>query len=73
MTSRGAGDRWLSGEALPGVEFAHHQQVEVMLGASEGQKGRIALLVALEPAPVYLVQLESGGATKVRQSWLRAS
>ncbi|MDB4907866.1 MAG: hypothetical protein JWO05_2650 [Gemmatimonadetes bacterium] len=74
MTVRGAGDRWLAGESLPGVEFAHHQEVEVMLGASEGRRGRIALLLALEPTPVYLVEFhESGGTAKVRQSYLRAS
>ena len=65
MRHRGAGDRWLAGEPLPGVHFAAHDAVEVLIGKREGERGTILLLVALEPEPAYLVQF---GDARVRLS-----
>lgn len=69
---RGVGDRWLAGERIPGVEFARSDPVEIVQGTRTGSSGVIALLVALEPEPAYLVELATGaGDVRVRQSALR--
>jgi hypothetical protein len=72
MTSmRGVGDRWLAGEPVDGVRFAHHDRVEITGGALDGARGTIALLVGLVPEPSYLVSRGAAGDVKVRQSSLR--
>jgi hypothetical protein len=74
MSIRGVGDRWLAGEAVPGVAFAHNEVVEVVTGPHTGTRGAIVLLLGVEPEPVYLVQLGSKQSdVRVRQSGLRAS
>ena len=71
---RGAGDRWLRGERVDDVRFAHHAEVEIAAGRFAGARGRVELLIALSPEPQYLVALAGGGGTvKVRQSSLRAA
>lgn len=70
MEHLGAGDRWLDGDAVEGVRFAHKQPVEIVGGSRDGQRGRILLLIALEPEPTYLVMLEIGTEIRVRQSAL---
>lgn len=70
---RGAGDRWLAGEAVDGVRFGHHADVEIAGGPFDGARGRIELLIALAPEAQFLVALADGsGTVKVRQSSLRA-
>jgi hypothetical protein len=74
MNIRGLGDRWLAGGAVPGVDFAHNDSVEILTGPHAEERGAIILLLGVEPQPVYLVELGSGrGAVRVRQSGLRAS
>lgn len=73
MERKGAGDRWLSGQAVPGVAFAQRAPVEIVGGARDGQRGTVLLLVALDPEPAYLVLLETGGDVRIRQSNLRAA
>jgi hypothetical protein len=68
----GTGDRWMAGEAIPGVAFAMHARVRIVGGSRDGQTGSVALLVGLAPEPGYLVTLDGGGDLKVRQSALRA-
>ena len=70
MRHRGAGDRWLAGEPLPGVRFAAHDAVEVLIGKREGERGTILLLVALEPEPAYLVEI-AGARLRLLQSALQ--
>lgn len=73
MTIRGLGDRWLAGDAVPGVMFAHNEAVEILTGSRAQQRGTIALLLGVEPEPVYLVALSDGrGDVRLRQSELRA-
>jgi hypothetical protein len=73
MTIRGLGDRWLAGDAVPGVAFAHNETVEILAGSRAQQRGTIALLLGVEPEPVYLVALSDGrGDVRLRQSELRA-
>ena len=65
MRQRGAGDRWLAGEPVDGVAFAHHAHVVIARGARAGRRGRVALLLAMRPEPRYLVSLD-GGTEDVR-------
>lgn len=74
MEARGLGDRWLAGEAIPGVLFARNDSVEITDGPNSGASGSITLLVGVRPQPTYLVELGSGrGDVRVRQSELRAA
>lgn len=68
---RGAGDRWLAGDPVPGVRFAHHAPVQVLAGPHAGARGRVALLLSLGDDPAYLVSLGGHpGEVRVRQSAL---
>jgi hypothetical protein len=69
---RGLGDRWLAGQEVPGVRFAHLEAVEVTAGPHDGARGTIALLIGLSPEPSYLVTLGARGEVRVRQSLLRS-
>ena len=74
MNARGAGDRWLAGDLVDGVHFAHHQSVSVVADAHGGELGIVLLLVALTPEPRFLVRLASGaGDVRLAQSMLRAT
>jgi sugar (pentulose or hexulose) kinase len=68
---RGAGDRWLAGEAIEGVTFGLHDRVQVVGGTFDGAVGSIALLIGLSPEPSYLVSLGERGDVRVRQAELR--
>ena len=57
MSLRGIGDRWLAGEAVPGVTFRHNDAVEITSGEHAGSAGVILLLMGLRPEPRYLVEL----------------
>ena len=71
---RGVGDRWLAGETIAGVTFAHHQAVTLAGGANDGEAGIVVLLMAVTPEPRYLVRLASGARdVRVRQSDLHAA
>jgi hypothetical protein len=73
MNGPGLGDRWLAGERIPGVAFAHNERVEIAEGRFGGRAGTVLLLMATTPEPRYLVGLGSGGGdVRVRQSQLRA-
>ena len=71
----GIGDRWMSGERLPGVDFGLHDAVQVTEGTHAGRTGRVLLLAAPPPAPAYLVAVDGAGEVPVRlaQTALRAS
>ena len=70
MSVRGLGDRWLAGEAIEGVEFAHGAAVV----APDGRTGSILLLMSGPPDPLYLVELdEEPRARRMRQSVLGAA
>lgn len=72
MRERGAGDRWLAGEQVEGVAFAHLARVVVARADGAGRRGRVALLLALRPQPRYLVALDDGGDVRVGQDDLEA-
>jgi hypothetical protein len=72
MNLRGIGDRWLAGEAIPGVSFALHDAVEITDGEDAGARGAIMLLMMVRPEPKYLVRLRDGsGDVRVLQSKMR--
>ena len=74
METRGLGDRWLAGDAIEGVLFAHHEAVSIVEGPHSGESGPIVLLMGIRPQPTYLVELGSGrGTVRVRQSELRTT
>lgn len=63
----GLGDRWMAGEALPGIAHAQHARVVVRAGAHAGATGTVLLLVAVTPEPRYAVRLDDvAGAPIVR-------
>jgi len=72
VRERGAGDRWLAGEQVDGVAFAHHARVLIARGTDAGRAGHVALLLALRPQPRYLVALDGGGDVRVGQDDLEA-
>ena len=67
----GIGDRWLAGEALPGVRFGPGQQVAFVRGSRAGERATVMLLVAVQPEPLYHVRA-AGAELHVRQSALDA-
>lgn len=74
METRGLGDRWLAGEAIPDVMFALNDAVSITGGPHTGEGGSILLLMGIRPQPTYLVELGNGrGEVRVRQSELRAT
>ena len=58
---RGIGDRWLAGEAIEGVRFAHGDVVQVAAGTHAGTIGTILLLLRAHPEPRYLVRIAGEG------------
>jgi hypothetical protein len=62
----------MAGEQIPGVDFGLDAAVEISEGPHAGDGGRIVILLAVRPEPLYLVELRSGtGDVRVRQSALR--
>jgi len=73
MTLRGAGDRWLAGEGIDGIAFAHKESVDVVSGPHKGRRGTVIVLINLDADPLYLLALSAGGGdVRARQSQLRA-
>ena len=69
---RGMGDRWLSGEAIEGVEFGLHTRVRILAGRHAGKTGSVAFLMNLDTDPLYLVDLGAGtGDVRMRGSGLQ--
>jgi hypothetical protein len=71
MNLRGLGDRWLQGERIAGIAFGPADHVHVREGKHAGRGGRILLLMAGPPDPLYLLDLDDeAGPARVRQSAL---
>lgn len=69
----GMGDRWLAGEAQPGVRFGPGQRVAFTRGSRAGEGAVVVLLVAVGPEPLYRVRADGGAELHVRQSALDAA
>jgi hypothetical protein len=71
VSVRGLGDRWLAGDAIDGVAFAHHEAVVLRAGPHAGSPGRVLLLASGPPDPHYLVRVDGEPRPlRVRQSEL---
>ncbi|HEY7636312.1 MAG TPA: hypothetical protein VH763_12235 [Gemmatimonadales bacterium] len=53
-------ERWMAGLAMPGVGFALNEPVVITAGPLTGSIGTVVSLVALDPEPVYTVELGPG-------------
>ena len=53
-------ERWMAGRSVAEVGFALNEPVVITTGPLAGRVGAIVALVALEPEPVYTVDLGSG-------------
>ncbi len=60
MPSQRVLERWMAGLAVPGVGFALNEPVVITVGPLAGSIGTVVSLVALEPEPVYTVELGPG-------------
>jgi len=63
--------RWKEGARPTGVQFGHRDAVQITSPVLNGGVGAIASLLALEPEPRYLVELDSGADAEVYQRWLK--
>jgi hypothetical protein len=64
-------DHWMAGKLPEGVEFGLGQSVEVLSRPHQGQTGAVIALRGLEPAPRYLIELESGKESEEFQRMLK--
>ncbi len=66
MDSREFDKLWFSFQPIPGVAFGLNDSVCIMSGEQTGELVSVISLAALEPSPVYLVELHSGtGAIEI--------
>jgi hypothetical protein len=62
--------QWMAGDLPQGVEFARSHHVRVLAGRRQGKAGSVLSLVAMEPEPRYLVELDSGERIELVQRML---
>jgi hypothetical protein len=53
-------EHWMAGDAVAGVGFGLNEPVVIIAGPLVGRQGTVVALVAVEPEPVYTVDLGSG-------------
>ena len=71
MNRKEIDELWFSFERVPGASFKLNDDVLITSGTHRGEWGAAISLLALEPEPVYLVELSSGFDTEVAESALR--
>ena len=71
VTRKEIEELWFNSEPVPGAAFQLNDEVLITSGTLKGEKGAAISLLALEPEPVYLVELSSGAGAEVAQSDLR--
>jgi hypothetical protein len=64
-------EHWRSGNALRDVTFARGDRVEIVTLQTQEPQGRVVDLLAMDPAPLYLVELASGEGIEASQARLR--
>ena len=52
---------WLSSQPPPGVSFRYYDSVRITDGEYAGESGRLIGLIAVEPTPVYVVEIGPNG------------
>jgi hypothetical protein len=65
---RATQDHWILGGAIEGVTFRMQQLVRVVTGPDAGSIGELISIYAIEPEPVYHLELLDGTDRTVRQS-----
>jgi hypothetical protein len=67
-------ERWMAGQTVAKIGFAFYEPVVVTEGPFSGSIGTVVSLVALEPEPVYTVELDRGrGDVHLAESALAAA
>lgn len=59
---------WVSVEGIPGVAFRFGDEVRVGSGERAGDVGRVVALMAVEPAPTYMVEFPDGRSEGAAES-----
>jgi hypothetical protein len=58
---------WIK-SSIPGVAYRFGDKVRVTSGEQAGEVGRIVALLAVEPSPMYVIELPSGKGLTLLQS-----
>ena len=61
MLQRDWDDLWYNFEPVPGAAFRLNDAVQIKSGGHAGEGAAVISLLSLEPTPIYLVELGSGG------------
>lgn len=59
---------FLNREPILGVRFSHNDLIRIAAGVHAGGVGSLVAVLALEPEPLFVVELESGLDAQVLQS-----
>jgi len=62
------GQAFLSGHAIPGVEYRHNEYVRVVGGFHRGESGSLVTVLSLHPEARFLLESEHHGDIEVLQS-----
>lgn len=57
---------WVRG-SLPGVAYRFGDVVRLKFGERAGESGRVVALLAVEPAPDYIIELPDGTSAEAAQ------
>ena len=66
-------DLWFRQQPIPGTTYLLNDPVRIVSGAHAGSSGAVIALLELEPEPLYLVELGTGGDVRVPESVLSAA
>ena len=66
------GQAFLDRAEIPGVEFWHNDHVRIVAGPHAGASGSLVTVLALQPEPRFVLELETGLDVEVSQSEIRA-
>lgn len=64
----GLGQAFLSGDAIPGVQYRHNEYVRIVSGEHVGDAGSLVTVLSLNPEPRFVVESEQHGDIEVFQS-----
>lgn len=68
METASLSQMFLDRSPIPGVEFWHNDFVLVVAGPHAGATGSLVTVLALQPEPRFVLELEVGGDVEVLQS-----
>lgn len=71
MKSQDIAQAFLDHTSIPGVMFEHNDYVHIVGGPNSGKSGSLVTVVALEPEPKFILELESGFDVEVMQSHIK--